>query len=170
MKHRLASGILITALSLTVGCASQPKAPDTAAMTAKASALDQAFLEAMNRGDVDALASMYWDSPDVVMFPPDTLEARGYFAVRDGFAKMFATMKDVRMEITDSHEMPAGDVVIGYGLFHLTGSAPDGSPVNMTGRFTDVKAERDGKWVYLIDHASVPLPAMPPLSAKAKRR
>ena len=28
------------------------------------------------------------------------------------------------------------------------------------GRFTDVKGQRDGKWVYLMDHGSVPL--MPP--------
>jgi ketosteroid isomerase-like protein len=170
MKRTLTSGVLITALSLTFGCASQTKAPDTAAMVAKASALDQAFLEAMNRGDVDALASMYWDSPEVVMFPPDTLESRGYSAVRDGFAKMFATMKNVKMEVTDSREIPAGDVVIGYGLFHMTGSAPDGSPIDMTGRFTDVKAERDGKWVYLIDHASVPLPPMPAAPPKARRK
>lgn len=167
MKRTLTSGILIAALSLTFGCAPQTKAPDTAEMVAKASALDQAFLDAMNRGDVDAVTSMYWDSPDVVLFPPDTLESRGYAGIRDGWAKMFATMKDVRMEITESHEMPAGDVVIGWGLWHLSGTAPDGSPIDMTGRFTDVKAERDGKWVYLVDHASVPLPPMP-LAATAK--
>ena len=30
--------------------------------------------------------------------------------------------------------------------------------VEAMGRYTDVKAQRDGKWVYIIDHASVPLP------------
>jgi ketosteroid isomerase-like protein len=170
MNRTRASGLLIAALSLLVGCASQPKAPDTASMLAKASALDRAFVDAMNRGDVDALASMYWDSPDVMSFPPDTLVTRGYAGIRDGYAKMFSEMKGVKMEITESHEMPAGEVVIGNGLFHLTGAAPDGSPIDMMGRFTDVKAERDGRWVYLVDHASVPLPPSASPAPKAKRR
>ena len=31
----------------------------------------------------------------------------------------------------------------------------------MKGRFTEVFGRRDGKWVYLIDHPSVPLPPQP---------
>jgi ketosteroid isomerase-like protein len=170
MNRTLTSGVLVAALSLVLGCASQPKAPDTATMLAKAGALNQAFVDAVNRGDADAVASMYWDSPDVALFPPDTLEARGYAAIREGYAKMFAEMRNVKLEITESHEMPAGDVVIGYGLFHLTGSAPDGSPVDRTGRYTDVKAERDGKWVYLVDHASLPLSPLPAPAMPARGR
>jgi len=36
----------------------------------------------------------------------------------------------------------------------------------MEGRFSDVKAVRDGKWVYVMDHASIPVP--PPLPAEKK--
>jgi len=35
-------------------------------------------------------------------------------------------------------------------------TGPEGKPFEMTGRYTDVKALRDGKWVYITDHASVP--------------
>jgi hypothetical protein len=35
------------------------------------------------------------------------------------------------------------------------------SPQVMEGRYSDVKAPRDGKWVYATDHASVPLPPRP---------
>ena len=40
-------------------------------------------------------------------------------------------------------------------------TGPDGEPLQMEGRYTDAKAERDGKWVYLVDHASVPIPPPP---------
>ena len=44
----------------------------------------------------------------------------------------------------------------------MTVRGADGKPTEMTGRYTDVKAERDGKWVYLMDHGSAPLPPPPP--------
>lgn len=37
----------------------------------------------------------------------------------------------------------------------------------MMGRYTDIKAERDGKWVYIMDHASMPLP--PPSAEKEEK-
>ena len=39
---------------------------------------------------------------------------------------------------------------------------PDGTPIEVHGRYTDVKAERDGRWVYLVDHGSVPTSAQEP--------
>ncbi|HEX9660334.1 MAG TPA: hypothetical protein VGA18_08535 [Rhodothermales bacterium] len=41
--------------------------------------------------------------------------------------------------------------------FTMTIPTPDGAQ-EMHGRFTDLKAERDGKWLCVHDHASVPLP------------
>ena len=35
-------------------------------------------------------------------------------------------------------------------------------PQIIEGRYTDVKRMHDGKWVYVMDHASVPLPPPPP--------
>jgi len=38
----------------------------------------------------------------------------------------------------------------------------------MEGRYTDVKAKRDGRWVYLLDHASAPIP--PPAESPDGKR
>lgn len=38
--------------------------------------------------------------------------------------------------------------------------------MEMRARYSDVKAKRDDKWVYIFDHASVPLP--PPSGAFAE--
>ena len=171
MKPVFAAAFLVAALALAFGCASQPKVPDLAAMTARADSLNQAFLDAFNRGDTDAVASMYWNSPEVVMFPPDTMECKGFEEIHDGFIKMFSTMKGAQLKFLETHDMPAGDVVVSWGLWQLTTTGPDGKPLVIDGRFTDVEGERDGKWVYLVDHASVPLPPMPPPApAKGKRK
>ena len=37
----------------------------------------------------------------------------------------------------------------------------DGTSTVLQGRYSDVKAQRDGQWVYIMDHASVPLPPAP---------
>lgn len=141
MKRTLMSGVIVTVLSLTAGCAPQAKLPDTAGMIAAADALDKALIEAINQGDVEATASMYWSSPEVVVFPPDTLQCRGIDAVKDSFGRVFATMKGTKLELTETHQIPAGDVVIGWGLWQMTIPVPGGKPTVIEGRYTDVKAE-----------------------------
>ena len=44
-------------------------------------------------------------------------------------------------------------------VFDASGLSSGGGGVE--GRFSDVKAQKDGKWVYIIDRASVPLPPPP---------
>ena len=83
--------------------------------------------------------------------------SRGIDAIRDANTKMLAGMKGATLEITEHHQVPAGDVVLGWGTFTLT--MPNGGP-EILGRYTDVKGQRDGKWVYLMDHGSVPLPPL----------
>lgn len=127
-------------------------------MIAAANDLDARFLAAFNAGDAEAFAATYWQSSDVVSFPPDTMEARGWDAVSEAAHEMVTNMPGAKLELIDMHHRVAGDVVIGWGLWRMTMPNADGEPVVMEGRYSDVKAERDGKWVYLLDHASVPIP------------
>ena len=163
MKRYLMFTFLVSVLGLVFGCRSAPQGPSTEEMISAANALDQAIVAAFNRGDADAMASLYWDSPDVVFFPPDALLARGLAAIKAADAQSLKTMQGAKLELTESHQMRAGEVVIGWGLWRIRTPEPDGKTSEMVGRYTNLKAERDGKWVYLIDHASVP--QLPP-SAK----
>ena len=161
MKRHMVFAFLVAVLGLVSGCTSAPQKSNTEGMIAAANELDKAFVAAFNRGDAEALASLYWNSPDVVSFQPDTLQARGLAEIKEAFAKSFTAVKGAKIEITESHQMPAGDVVIGWGLFRTTIPAADGKTTEMVGRYTDVKTQRDGKWVYLMDHGSAPLPPPP---------
>lgn len=155
--NRVVFSFLFVTIGVISACASMPHS-DPDEMVAAARALDQAFVAAFNRGDADALSSLNWNNPDAVLFPPGALEARGWPAIRKANADSVAALPGAKIELIESHQIPAGDVVIGWGKWRLTIPAPDGTVTEIIGRHTDVKAERDGKWVYLIDHASVPLP------------
>jgi ketosteroid isomerase-like protein len=160
MMNRLVFSVLLAALGLISACASMLQ-DDPDQMVAAAKALDEAFVAAFNRGDAEALSSLNWNSPDAVVFPPGMLEARGWSAIRKANAESLAALRGARIELIESHQIPAGDVVIGWGKWRLSIPAPDGTVTEIIGRHTDVKAERDGRWVYLLDHASVPLPPPP---------
>jgi len=137
-----------------------PAGPTPAEMVAAANALDQRFVDAFNKADVDALMATYWNSPDVVSFGPDGMGTKGWEAARAGSTEMFKAMPGAKLEFTAVHNDVHGDLVLGWGTWKMTMTTPKGPQV-MEGRYSDVKAMRDGKWVFLMDHASVPLPPAP---------
>lgn len=138
-----------------------PAGPTPAEMVAAANTLDQQFLAAFNQADVDALMATYWNSPDLVSFGPDGMGTKGWDACKAGAVEMFKAMPGARLEFTAMHNDVHGDVVIGWGTWKMTMGPPD-APQVLEGRYSDVKARHDGKWVYVSDHASVPLPPPPP--------
>ena len=159
VKQGIGSLAGMVGMSGLVGEAGPAGGVDEAAMIAAAEALDQKFLEAFNSGNGEALAALYWNSPDVVSYPPDTMAVRGRAEIGVATAATAAAMPGAKIELTESHQFVVGDAVVGHGTFRMSMTGPDGEPMEILGRFTDVKAERDGAWVYLVDHASVPMPA-----------
>lgn len=138
-------------------------------MIAAADALDDAFVAAFNAGDADAMTALFWNDPDVMSFPPDALVVRGFEEVGAANAAFVAGTQGSTLELTERHQLPIGEAVLGYGLFTLTMPATDGGePTEIVGRYTDLKAQRDGSWVYLVDHASVPPPGEPEPEAEAE--
>jgi ketosteroid isomerase-like protein len=152
-----------------VACAAPPAVPASAPVPSPeqlvrdADALDRAFVNAFNQGDPAALSALYWNSPDVVSVAPDVFEpAVGIESLREANMKALAGMPGARVEILQSRQVPAGEVVIGSGTARIT--IPGQPPTELLVRFTDVKGQRDGKWVYLMDHVSMsaaPPPAKP---------
>lgn len=162
---------LLVVAAAALACARPPAAPPgptPADLVKSANALDAAFVEAFNRGDAEALAALYSVGTSVVSYPPDAFALRGNQEILEGNRKSFAASPGAKLELTESNQLPAGDIVVGWGTWKLTLPTPDGKTTEVLGRYTDVKAERGGKWVYLLDHASVPLPPPPPEPAAAK--
>jgi ketosteroid isomerase-like protein len=142
-----------------------PAKPSAADMVAAADALDRQFLDAFNRADVDAMMATYWNSPDVVSFSPEGMGTKGWTEIKTASAEMFKGLPGARLEFLESHNNAIDDVVLGWGRWKIALTTPQGPQV-VEGRYSDVKAMRDGKMVYLMDHASAPLP--PPPAEKGK--
>lgn len=159
MKYLFRYSLILAVAGFILGCAPQGDSPEQ--MIAAAKALDQQFVEAYSKGDVDGVMATYWNSPELVSYSPDAMEARGWQAVRDGLATFFTSTSGAKLELLETNYKVAGNVVFGWGKWRLTIPAGGDKPMEMLGRYSDVKAKRDGKWVYIFDHASVPLPPSP---------
>ena len=162
MQRFVTATALLAVFGLAAACAAAPAAPepDTDAMLAAAEDLDTRFAAAFNAADAETLAGMYWNNPDTASFPPDVMIMRGHSEIQAAYAGMIESM-GTTLELTEKHHSVEGNLVLSWGLWTITMPGPDGEPMEMNGRFSDVKAERDGQWVYIMDHASVPLPPPP---------
>lgn len=161
MKRQLTGVACVLGALLMVACAAPPApvGPTDDEKIAAANALDDQFVTAFNSGDAAALAALY--TMDAVSFPPDIMEARGQMAIQVAAQASAEAMSGAKLEFIDQRNVVAGDAVVGYGLWRMTMPVPDAPPMTMEGRYTDVKVMRDGKWLYMVDHASAPLPPPP---------
>jgi ketosteroid isomerase-like protein len=111
----------------------------------------------MKANNLGAVMKCY--AKDSVVWAPGEAEAKGSEAIRAMFGRLLDanTVKDA--SISDGHYQTVGSRSVGWGKFSLTLQPKSGgSPVTMTGRFTEVGERRDGRWVYMVDHASADPP------------
>jgi uncharacterized protein (TIGR02246 family) len=164
-SFRFTLGVLGLALVIGFGLF-LPAAPASAA-TGGVEAIDLAWKKAFVANDLEAVLACY--APDAVAWLPDTPEAKGATAIRESFKAFLGanTIRDFTM--SDTHYEIHGDRAVGWGRFVLTlvPKAGDGAgkTVSLAGRFSEVAAKRDGRWVYLVDHASIEPPpsiSLPP--------
>jgi ketosteroid isomerase-like protein len=151
-----------------VTCAWLTALPAAAAETG-AQAVDAAWKKAVLANDVEAIVKTY--AKDAVAWLPDMSEARGEAAIRAAYQGMLDanTAKDVKL--TDTHYKTVGNASIGWGRFSLTlVPKKGGNPIVLTGRFMDMAEKRDGKWVYVVDHASNEPPPPPAPAAGAIKK
>ncbi len=159
MKYIVSCLIIGIVLSLFINCA--PQGEDPAKMVQAANELDKKFIEAYNNRDTDSIMETYWNSPDLVSFPPGVMESLGWEATKKAMQEEFANAPDFVLELTESNIVAVGDAIVGYGKWRYTIKIPNAEPMIVEGRYSDVKAKRDGKWVYILDHDSASLPPPP---------
>jgi ketosteroid isomerase-like protein len=131
---------------------------------------DNGFVEAFNKKDVDGIMAPCWNSPDLITFYPDTT-LRGYDALKDSWEKTFAMVDVKKFEITESHIEVGDHMAYDWGFWSYTFQPKEGPEVSMAnGRYLQVWAHKDGQWVIVADHASVPFsPPPPPMATKNEK-
>ena len=59
----------------------------------------------------------------------------------------------LQLEIDEVTHLRSGDCVFAVGTAIYRLQPPDGPPQQFTERWTDVRQQIDGRWVYVLDHA-----------------
>lgn len=116
-------------------------------------AVQACWQPAFEAADAEAVSQCY--APDAVFWLGGMSMMQGRDAVREGYAGFFSayTVKDVRLVVM-GHSLH-GDEATSWGTYSMVlVSHKDGTETLSTGRFTDVSRKFDGKWMYVVDHAS----------------
>ncbi len=106
------------------------------------------FAEALNAGDVEALAALY--AENACLWPRHE-QAVGSAAERRAMLAGFCALKP-NMQIRTRKCVVLGDTALLMSDWRMTGTAPDGSPIDASGTSVEVASRgRDGAWRYAID-------------------
>lgn len=129
------------------------------------SGTDQAnacWRKAFLAGDADATAACY--AADAIMWPPNGSMAMGTKAIRDSYAKFFADNKVTNVDIKRLGDKTVGTDSVGWGTYSIAFTPKaGGASKSESGRYTELARQIDGRWVYVVDHASSePPPATVP--------
>lgn len=142
-------------------CASPLLASDKAG-----GSVQDCWLPAFKAMDADAVAQCY--APDAVLWLPGTPMMQGRDAIREGYVGFFSAFTIKSMTLVEMGESRHGDESTAWGSFTLVMAAKsDGKEVTQVGRYTDLSRKIDGKWMYIMDHASDDPPPAPPAAAPA---
>ena len=152
-SHRFAA-----TLALCLGCT-----PAFALETDEVSAA-QCFVSTFKAGDADGVTACY--AADAVLWMPGGPMAKGTEQIRGAFAWYFTHYTVKQFTIAPMGWRDVGDDKVTWGTYTLVAVAKDtGAETTTTGRFMDMSRKVDGKWVYLVDHASDDPPPAPPSAA-----
>lgn len=122
--------------------------------------VDAAWVAAMKNNDVDAVMRCY--AADAVAWLPGAPMARGEKAIRSLYEGLLSANTVMDVGLSEVAYKTIGATSLAWGRFSLTlVPKSSGKPAVMTGRFTEIAEQRDGRWLYIVDHASAD-PSEPP--------
>jgi uncharacterized protein (TIGR02246 family) len=106
------------------------------------------FSELLAQGDLEAMLELY--EPDAAFAPQPGETVKGRDEIRAALESFLAVKP--RMEGTVEKVIEAGDTALVSNRWRLSGTAPDGSRVQMAATSADVLRRRsDGSWGIVID-------------------
>ncbi|HET6266235.1 MAG TPA: DUF4440 domain-containing protein [Acidobacteriota bacterium] len=127
-------------------------------------ACGEAWVKAAKANNIEGIMAIY--APDAVLYPPDAKVAVGTDAIRQNYAGLFNNFTVQDVTVPEAWHEEHGDTSIEWGFFNMTlVPKAGGAPVQFEGRFTDISKKINGKWLVVVDHASVVPPPMAPKPA-----
>lgn len=112
--------------------------------------INSAFEEAYNSREIERLVALY--EPDAVMAPSPGKRAVGNSAIREVLLRLLAI--GGKMQCRNLYCIRVGSIALLQAEWSLSGTRPDGKPVELSSRTAEVvRQQEDGSWRYIIDHA-----------------
>ena len=140
--------VLLPLLLVAAGCQQAPKNADPSVITAR----DADWQEAMNSGDIDALADIYAD--DARLMPPNAPASISGDALRETFSDMMQS--GVKIYLTSVEAQVSGDVAYSVGTYQVKSD----DDVVDTGKYVEILKHRsDGQWRITNDIWNSDMPA-----------
>ena len=110
--------------------------------------LNRLFEKAFNAGDLEGLLALY--EPGALLILQSGEVAAGAKAIREALQSSLALKG--KMSVENQCVIEADGTAVSRATWHLTGTAPDGKPIEMRGSTVEVcRRQPDGTWRYLID-------------------
>jgi uncharacterized protein (TIGR02246 family) len=107
------------------------------------------WAKAFNAGDLEGLMALY--ATDACLVPQPGQPVHGHNAIRNALQGFLSLGAKIKMDA--EYVLETKDTALLRGRWQLTGKAPDGQPLDMHGRSSEVvRRQPDGGWVYIIDH------------------
>jgi uncharacterized protein (TIGR02246 family) len=114
-----------------------------------AAEVDRLFGEHVNAGDLDALVDLY--EADATLGQLDGSAVRGRRAIREALNGLSAAQAKLEMNVVKVVE-GGSDVAVLMNDWRMKAVAPDGKPVEMTGKALEVvRRQRNRTWRFVID-------------------
>jgi uncharacterized protein (TIGR02246 family) len=111
--------------------------------------LDRLIADALNAGNLDAAVALYEPNANMVTGPGKSVT--GTKAIREALSGMLAMKPKINLTVRRAYVM--GDLALIHADYTLTGTGPDGKPINMEGHSAEVaRRQRDGTWLFIIDN------------------
>lgn len=119
-------------------------------------ALQEGFMAALRSENADAIADCY--APDADNFTLNSMKGVGPDSARESWGGFFEQFDVVSAELSEQAMVRSGDLAAAWGLFTVIARPAEGGElVTLVGRYMDVARPIDGRWLYIADHASMPL-------------
>lgn len=150
-RQAFISSILLVLVSVVLFPAS-PAHSQSARDIADNKALDQRFIDAFQREDVNAMMSVYADSPNLIVVFAEGTQVKGSADVRTGYTALFGQYKSIRGELTDSNYVATSTGMVGFGKGYLYMTPKyGGSEQRLDFRYTNYREKRGGIWAITVD-------------------
>lgn len=107
------------------------------------------LINAVNQGNLEAVVACYETEAILIVQPGQT--ATGIKAIREAFAGYIAMQTIITAQM---HKVTqAGNLALFISKWSATGTAADGSAVQMEGTSSDIlRRQTDGRWLIVIDN------------------